>query len=395
LTLELGGPYVNFGSYRDFIHNHDEASNLRWSIAWSEEDELQLVDPSSKRTEVFERSRRVSITSVIDSSRGAPRSRFLEYRLGKHSFRLAPKQSDANSFQLTTTGGFKFRRNPGRVWQIPGPVKAYGFPDQVLTYFQNSGFLAQFVAAFESQMDHLFHLGPLRDSPKREYLWNRSRPSDVGPRGERAIEAILAATERNEKRNRMPKSKLRPFQEMIAYWLKEMGLVDSFTVKELKVGSGVYQAVVRVRPGAPEVLLTEVGFGISQVLPVLTLLYYVEEGSTVLLEQPEIHLHPLAQTALADVVLSVALHRNVQVIVESHSEHFLLRLQRRIAEMAATPEQVRLYFCQTVGDRSELISLDLDLLGKINNWPKDFFGDAFGETSVAQIARLKRQSTSI
>jgi predicted ATPase len=190
------------------------------------------------------------------------------------------------------------------------------------------------------------------------------------------------------------KGRLLPFQGIIAYWLKEMGLVDTFFVKELKKGSGVYQAVVRVRPGAPDVLLTEVGFGVSQVLPVLTLLYYVPEGSTVILEQPEIHLHPLAQAGLADVILAVALHRRVQFIVESHSEHLLLRLQRRVAEKLASPDQISLYFCETAEDRSRLVPLDLDLLGTIKNWPKDFFGDAFGEAAAAQVARLSQQSSA-
>ena len=126
------------------------------------------------------------------------------------------------------------------------------------------------MAAFEAQMDRIFYLGPLREYPKREYVWTRSRPTDVGQRGERAIEAILAATERGEKRNLAPKARLRPFQEMIAYWLRAMGMVDTFAVEEIKAGSGLYQAKVRVRRRAPEVLLTEVGFGVSQVLPVLT-----------------------------------------------------------------------------------------------------------------------------
>src|SRR5690606_11500088 len=55
---------------------------------------------------------------------------------------------------------------------------------------------------------------------------------------------------------------------------------------------------MKTRKGASEVLLTDVGFGISQVLPVITLLQYVPNGSSVILEQPEIHLHPLAQAAL-------------------------------------------------------------------------------------------------
>jgi predicted ATPase len=268
---------------------------------------------------------------------------------------LLPRPSDASSFDLRADGDFKFVRTLGRPWQLPGPIKAYGFPDQAQTYFQNSGFLAQFVAAFEAQMDRVFYLGPLRDYPKREYVWTRSRPSDVGQRGERAIEAILAATDRGERRNLAPKARLRPFQEMIAYWLREMGLVETFIVEEIKAGSGLYQAKVRVRRSAPEVLLTEVGFGVSQVLPVLTLLYYVEEGSTVILEQPEIHLHPLAQAGLADAIWKATERRNLQVIVESHSEHFLLRLQRRIAEGRISANDVKVFFCETdEGDPASL-----------------------------------------
>jgi predicted ATPase len=134
-----------------------------------------------------------------------------------------------------------------------------------------------------------------------------------------------------------------------------------------------------------------VGFGVSQVLPVVTLLLYVPEGSTVILEQPEIHLHPLAQANLADVIIYAARRRRVQVIVESHSEHLLLRLQRRIAEGGLPAADVKLYFSDAPAGVSRLVELELDLLGTIGNWPQNFMGDAFGETAEAERARLKRQ----
>jgi predicted ATPase len=124
---------------------------------------------------------------------------------------------------------------------------------------------------------------------------------------------------------------------------------------------------------------------------VLTLLYYVEEGSTVILEQPEIHLHPLAQAGLADAILKCCQRRNLQVIVESHSEHFLLRLQRRVAEGCVGPDRVRLFFCDTDPSASRLLPLELDLYGRITNWPRNFLGNAFGETAAAEKARLARQ----
>jgi predicted ATPase len=239
-------------------------------------------------------------------------------------------------------------------------------------------------------LDRLFYLGPLREFPQRDYLWARSRPSDVGQRGEKAIDAILAATEARESRNLRPKARLKPFQEMIAYWLREMGLIESFGIVEVAPGSNRWQARVRTRAGASEVFLSDVGFGVSQVLPVVTLLQYVPKDSTVILEQPEIHLHPLAQAGLADVIIQAATHRNVQVILESHSEHLLLRLQRRIAEEAVSADDVKLYFCDAPHGVSKLVPLELDLFGNIRNWPVQFMGDAFKETAEAELARLRR-----
>ena len=187
----------------------------------------------------------------------------------------------------------------------------------------------------------------------------------------------------------MPKGRLKSFQEMIAYWLKEMGLIAEFNVQEIAANSNRWQAKVRTRESSSDVLLTDVGFGISQVLPVVTLLQYVPEGATVILEQPEIHLHPLAQAGLADVIIQAALRRRVQVILESHSEHLLLRLQRRIAEKSVSRDDVKLYFCDAPEGKSTLTELEVDLYGRIENWPDKFMGDAFNETAQAEIARLK------
>lgn len=109
---------------------------------------------------------------------------------------------------------------------MPGPVKSYAFPDQARTYFQNAGFLADLEAAYESMIDRLYYLGPLRDFPARDYAWGRSRPTDVGRQGEKAIDAILAATQAGETRKlkRRGRGSKMPFQEMVAYWLREMGL---------------------------------------------------------------------------------------------------------------------------------------------------------------------------
>jgi predicted ATPase len=109
------------------------------------------------------------------------------------------------------------------------------------------------------------------------------------------------------------------------------------------------------------------------------------------MEQPEIHLHPSVQSGLADVILRVAKHRNIQIIVESHSEHLLRRFQRRVAEEQYPADELKLYFCDSTQGVSKLSNLDIDLFGEIRNWPDNFFGDEMSEIAATRKAVLKRK----
>ena len=395
VSIDLNGDFVKLGTIADAIHAHDETKIIDWRITFKLDQELILRDPSGK---VISRGHRLTLRSGIDVHATAPRTRKLSYTLGGLKFVLEGRNGSDRDFDLVaipksdsnTGSGFHFIRTLGRKWQLPAPIKSYAFPDQARTYFQNASFLSDLEVSYEASLDKTFYLGPLREYPQRDYLWARSKPTDVGQRGEKVIDAILAATEAGEMRNLRHKARRWSFQRMVAYWLREMGLIYDFNVVEIAPGSNRWQARVRTKPGGSEVLLTDVGFGVSQVLPVVTLLQYVPEGSTVILEQPEIHLHPLAQSALADVIIQAAVHRNVQVILESHSEHLLLRLQRRIAEGDLDYENVKMYFCDAPYGQSRLMKLDVDLYGNIRNWPDRFMGDQFSETAKAELARLKR-----
>ena len=173
--------------------------------------------------------------------------------------------------------------------------------------------------------------------------------------------------------------------------MKEIGLIESFSLKPIAPNRKDYEVRVRKTKDSPEVLITDVGFGVSQILPVLVLCYYVPKGSIIVLEQPEIHLHPFVQSALADVLIDVVKNREVQVIVESHSEHLVRRLQRRIAENVIQPDDIALYFCQIEDGASQIEQLNVDLFGNVSNWPKDFFGDEMGDLLAMAEAGIKRQ----
>ena len=205
------------------------------------------------------------------------------------------------------------------------------------------------------------------------------------------MDTVLAATRDNKKRVVSPWKRSKPFQEVIAYWLNELGMIDAFRIEEISPGTNLYRAMIKTTPRAVPTPLTDVGFGVSQVLPVLVLLYYVPEGSTVLMEQPEIHLHPAVQSGLADVMLNVAKVRDLQIVVESHSEHLMRRLQRRVAEGKESPEDVKLYFVKSKEGIAYAEDLRLNEWGEIENWPPSFFGDELGEVSAIAEASLTRK----
>lgn len=115
-------------------------------------------------------------------------------------------------------------------------------------------------------------------------------------------------------------------------------------------------------------------------LPVLALAFFAPAGATVILEEPEIHLHPLAQSVLAELFVEVSRQRSVQFIVETHSEHLFRRLQTLIAKQETTAEQCRLYFVDRRGADAALLPVELDEFGRISEWPDKFFGDTLGET---------------
>ena len=397
LVLDFGGPadLVNLGTFTDVVHDHDEAGRIRWLLEWTLPKTLKIPDPRVPRRSTLFEGDRLRTECEVGLRLARPRPHRLAYRFGSVEFTLQPRSGSDTSFELVTdSDDFRFVRTQGRPGHLPHPVKTHLFPNQVRSNYRNADFLGDFELAYENLMDSIHHLGPLREHPRREYQWAGASPNDVGQRGERTVDAILSATRDGESRRLKPRARgVRglPFQKIIAHWLNDLGLVRDFRLDEIADGTNLYRAMVRTSPSSVPTALTDVGFGVSQVLPALVLLYYVPEGSTVLMEQPEIHLHPAVQSGLADVMLNVAEVRNVQIIVESHSEHLMRRLQRRVAERKARAEDVKLYFVSAPRRSAQVSDLRLNECGEIENWPEKFFGDEMGEIAAITEASLTRK----
>ncbi len=397
-TLDFGKPgeasYVESGSFDDVVFKHDKNSSLRFEMAWDLPKELVIANPETPKSELF-KSNKLSFSTEICQKQpeGSLFVKQLSYDFADVCFKYQ-KRNGSELYELKAESAhhpFRFKMTPGRKWYPPSPIKFYGFPDQSKYYYQNAGFIADFQFQFESLFKNIYYLGPLRDYPRREYIWSGSQPEDMGRRGEKAIDAILVSDDRGVKINRGYKKHKKSLGECVAMWLKDLGLIHSFAIKPLVESGTYYRVWVRKNAASPEVLLTDVGFGVSQILPVITLCFYAPEGSTLLIEQPEIHLHPKVQAGLADVFVDVAKTRSIQIILESHSEHLLRRLQRRMAEEVLNPDDVALYFCKSNDGASSIERLQTDMLGNILNYPTDFFGDEMGEITAMSRAQIHQK----
>lgn len=393
--------YVDLGTIYDIVHQHKLPSEIEFSLNWKLSEPLEIPDPKGAPDAILFSIYALSFTTIIEGTADSIAVKKFTYSFsyeGKRYLfgmqRKEKKTAKSKAEYELIAKEYSLKRSPGRKWPLPPPVKTYGFPDQVNAYYQNAGFLSYFVLAFEELFQkNIYYLGPLRDYPRRSYIWTGEKPQDVGRRGELAIPALLASRS-GSKISRVKGRRRITIEERVAEWLRELGLIYDFRLTPIAENRKEYEVKVRRSPNAPEVLITDVGFGVSQILPVLVLCYYAPQGSTIILEQPEIHLHPSVQAGLADVFIDAIKTRNVQIIVESHSEHLLRRLQRRIAEEkdGFSNEDAALYFCNTDDSgASHKTPLELDSFGNINNWPDGFFGDELGELVAMTEAAIKRQ----
>ena len=390
---------VELGTFHDMVFGHDAKESISFSLKCRLPSPLKVEDTRSNRLLQGEKLGFEGEVGREATERERMVVRRMAYTLGDpHAGGLmVGMKPDANDFQKyeLVSEGYDLLRNPGRPWPLPAPTRFYGFPNEVAAFYQNADFTSDLVLALEDQFKYLYYLGPLRDYPRRSYIWSGEAPEHVGYRGQGAVEALLAAQDRKI----LPRGdrEYQPFMEMVARWLKKMGLIADFQAKRVAKHRKEHEVLVQTVGSKHTVNLTDVGFGVSQVLPVVVQAFYAPHNSTIIFEQPEIHLHPSVQAALADLFIE-AIHaneqrtdRNTQLIVESHSEHFLARLQRRIAEEALGPDEVALYFCKSGPNGSVMEPLDLDAFGNITNWPQNFFGDAIEDVAAMTDAAMQRQ----
>jgi len=218
----------------------------------------------------------------------------------------------------------------------------------------------------ERQLRRLIHVPGLRGNPERTYPVSAVGESFPGT-FENYVASVIAQWQSDRQKDK---------QEALEADLSRLGLtwkVSAYRINdtqvELHVGRLTRAAMGRT---SDVVNVADAGFGVSQSLPVLVALQASQPGQLVYLEQPEIHLHPRAQFALAEILANAA-RRGVRVVAETHSSLLLLGVQALVAEGKMSPEMVKLHWFQRGNDGvTKITSAGLDEAGAFGGWPEDF-----------------------
>jgi len=245
------------------------------------------------------------------------------------------------------------------------------------------------------------YLGPLRDAPKPLYpLAPSADPYDIGLQG--ANTASVLEQHKGRRIRYIPSMHFkapsvdrrmvtRTLEAAVVDWLQYLGIASSVESKDMgKLG---HELKVALANSEGKHDLTHVGVGVSQVLPILVMCLLAEADSTLVFEQPELHLHPKVQTLLGDFFLSMALCSK-QCIVETHSEYLIDRLRFRIAsaEGEFLTDNAKIYFVEKPGLNSTFREVKINEYGAIVDWPDGFFDQGQRQAEeILRAAALKRK----
>ena len=216
------------------------------------------------------------------------------------------------------------------------------------------------------------YLGPLRDEPRVYWAqWSGNRSNlPVGIKGEYSADIL----------SREPDHKTRFFSpdgeeisgtldQAIDTWLSYLEVGENVTTENSgKLGFGLS---ISMNGSLRD--LTSVGVGVSQVLPLLVAFFRIPPESSLLIEQPELHLHPKVQARIADFFMFA--RDDISVFVETHSEAIVTRIRRRVAEGQKSADSVRIIFVEPSADGAKSRLLEVSSYGDLSNWPTGFFDD--------------------
>ncbi len=222
-------------------------------------------------------------------------------------------------------------------------------------------------SSLRSPFDGVVAFAPIRSRPRRTYDELAEDDSPEGDHVPRLLARLLSDEHHSETGKEVRKA-LQRFGE-------ESGLFRQMEVKRLGKGpEDPFQ--VRVGVGGPKVNLMDVGYGVSQALPLIVQSVIHRQNRLLLMQQPEVHLHPRAQAALGTFFADLVAAGNDTLLIETHSDYLVDRVRQEVFRKKLKPEQVQILFFDKPAGETQIHPVELDESGNVVDAPehyRDFF----------------------
>ncbi|MDF9617699.1 DUF3696 domain-containing protein [Pseudomonas entomophila] len=244
------------------------------------------------------------------------------------------------------------------------------------------------------------YLKPLRNEPSAVYpFMDQEVGTNIGLKGEYTAAVLHANKERlikypkpqlGENQEFSWSNKTASLQDACHDWLSYLGVVKKIqTIDKGKLG---YELKVNISDKDHPQDLTHVGVGVSQILPILVMCLLADADNILILEQPELHLHPKVQSKLCDFFIAIS-GFNRQCLVETHSEYMINRLRLRIAQgnQERLGEESPIYFIEKNEGASSIRKVEINRFGVIQDWPDEFFDQSDREVENILVAAARKE----
>ncbi len=386
-TVITSGPLVDLGGFADIIHRGAPRNERFFSIemvashlgptlftGFVERDKAKSKDGGTvglSETFGYSKAANQILTREIEYRRdGKPELRFKSH--GARVVLLRPDGSERNDVDVALFGSLPIvhvmpskRRGADEATsrelaELTNNAVAHGWG--WIEYFRSLTYLAPLRTPIPRYaMPGVTSPGTPGTNPA-ELLQELKSRRKVGPDGE----ALIAVVE---------------------HWAeKHLEILRGLKMKLVDRAGTVFVLLGDERNGFRGINIASMGEGVSQLLPILGSLLGSRRGGCTLIEQPELHLHPDLQARLADLFIDQVVHRDKQVILETHSEHVLLRVRRRVAE-GLDPDSVSILYVDRPGKESRVRRLPIESDGSMPDWPDGFFEEGLTESFKIATAR--------
>lgn len=367
VSLVLQGSYVDLGTYSDLAYQHDTNLPLNIEFSWQQSPHLFRFGANRIAKEFdlshlmisteFQYNRKTWETYPVLQRITNANGDFVAEKVRRNKLysRFSLQINDQEPLAFTMPTGGKFYSLDLTAARL-SDIRRHPSSELALWLFYSFAF------EFEQQMEKMFFLGPVRGETNRTYSGGVESPQDVGLRGETTAGALWWASRRAETR--------RNVLNNVNNWLRKLGVARGVSVRRIQA-TDFRLNVTDVETGI-ESNITDVGFGISQVLPVIVLPCMLDSDPTIIIEQPEIHLHPAAQLELGDFFVEMA-QGGKQFIIETHSEHIVRRVQTLVATGKITSKEIAIYYIEEGKKGTHIRELPITDEGVLENLPQGFF----------------------